>query len=142
MAADGPMPGNRSEAGNGYSPRPGLPAIAVMLGFLAAGVAMGVGAGALQAAGLGLLGLGVTLWLGSLRAAPSSQPLDERTRRQRHRSLAIALALGALVVIFYAATIVRLGPNAIKKDGFGEIGGKNRVLPPGDPAICKKAGTC
>ena len=30
-------------------------------------------------------------------------------RRQRMRSIAIALALGALVVIFYAATIVRFG---------------------------------
>jgi len=33
----------------------------------------------------------------------------ERLRRQRMRSLAIALALGAMVALFYAATIVRLG---------------------------------
>ncbi len=30
-------------------------------------------------------------------------------RRRRLRSIAIALVLGALVVIFYAATIVRFG---------------------------------
>lgn len=40
-------------------------------------------------------------------------------RRQRARSLAIAWALGILVIIFYAATIVRLGPNAMNKDSFG-----------------------
>ena len=37
----------------------------------------------------------------------------ERLRRQRMRSLAIALALGALVALFYIATIVRLGGNAL-----------------------------
>ncbi len=40
---------------------------------------------------------------------------DEHKRRQRMRSLAIGLALGALAVIFYVATIVRLGPNALNK---------------------------
>jgi hypothetical protein len=44
---------------------------------------------------------------------------DESKRRQRMRSLAIGLALGALVVVFYVATIIRLGPNAIRKSGFG-----------------------
>ncbi|MGE0769745.1 MAG: hypothetical protein AB7L90_25180 [Hyphomicrobiaceae bacterium] len=44
---------------------------------------------------------------------------DESKRRQRMRSLAIGLALGALVIIFYVATIVRLGPNALRKDGLG-----------------------
>lgn len=33
----------------------------------------------------------------------------ERRRRQRYRSIAIALVLGALVLLFYIATIVRLG---------------------------------
>jgi hypothetical protein len=140
MAADGPMPGKRGGAGIGQ--RAGLPAIAVMLGFLAAGLSLGIGAGWVQAAGVGMLMFGLTLWLGSLRSSPASPVLDERTRRQRHRSVAIALGLGALVLIFYAATIVRLGPNALKKDGFGDMGGKNRVLPADDPATCKKAGTC
>lgn len=35
----------------------------------------------------------------------------EQQRRQRKRSIAIALCLGALVVLFYAATMVRLGNN-------------------------------
>jgi thiol:disulfide interchange protein len=39
----------------------------------------------------------------------------ERTKRQRMRSLAIALALGALVALFYIATIVRLGGNALNR---------------------------
>ena len=39
---------------------------------------------------------------------------DERWRRQRLRSIAIALALGALVVIFYAATIVRFGSQQVQ----------------------------
>lgn len=33
----------------------------------------------------------------------------KRLRRQHFRSLAIALGLGLLVVLFYAATIVRMG---------------------------------
>jgi hypothetical protein len=43
---------------------------------------------------------------------------DEGKRRQRMRSVAIGLALGALVIVFYVATIVRLGPNAIRRSGF------------------------
>jgi hypothetical protein len=39
----------------------------------------------------------------------------ERKRRQRYRSIAIALALGALVVLFYIATIVRLGGNVFNR---------------------------
>jgi hypothetical protein len=39
----------------------------------------------------------------------------ERQRRQRMRSIAIAVALGALVALFYAATIVRLGGNALNR---------------------------
>jgi hypothetical protein len=44
-----------------------------------------------------------------------SEDEKERLRRQRMRSLAIALALGALVAVFYAATIVRLGGNALNR---------------------------
>jgi hypothetical protein len=39
----------------------------------------------------------------------------ERIKRQRMRSLAIALALGALVALFYIATIVRLGGDALNR---------------------------
>ena len=38
---------------------------------------------------------------------------SRRQKRQRMRSLAIALALGALVALFYIATIVRMGGNAL-----------------------------
>ena len=138
--ADGPRPGRRSSTGL----RSGLPAIAVMLAFLAAGLATGIGAGRAQAAGLGLVVLGITLWLGTLSAAPTAPALgsdDERSRRQRHRSLAIALGLGGLVVIFYVATLVRLGPNALRKEGM-LLPGTGNVIPATDPAVCKKAGTC
>lgn len=39
----------------------------------------------------------------------------ERERRQRLRSIAIAVALVVLVALFYAATIVRLGGNALQR---------------------------
>jgi len=35
---------------------------------------------------------------------------EEQKRRRRARSVAIALTLGALVVLFYVVTIVKLGP--------------------------------
>jgi hypothetical protein len=40
---------------------------------------------------------------------------EEQKRRQRARSVAIALALGALVVLFYVITIVKLGPNVLAR---------------------------
>ena len=39
----------------------------------------------------------------------------ERRKRQRLRSIAIAIGLGVLVVLFYAATIVHLGGNALNR---------------------------
>ena len=39
----------------------------------------------------------------------------ERDRLTRRRSIAIALALGGLVLLFYAATIVRLGGNVLNR---------------------------
>ena len=39
----------------------------------------------------------------------------ERAKRQRVRSIAIALALGGLVALFYIATLVRLGANALNR---------------------------
>jgi hypothetical protein len=41
--------------------------------------------------------------------------LDAATRRQKMRSIAIALILAALVVTFYVATIVRLGGNVFNR---------------------------
>ena len=39
----------------------------------------------------------------------------ERSRRRDIRSIAIALALVALVLLFYAATVVRLGGNVLNR---------------------------
>ncbi len=40
---------------------------------------------------------------------------DNGARRQRMRSIAIAVALAAMAVLFYAATIVRLGGNVLNR---------------------------
>jgi thiol:disulfide interchange protein len=39
----------------------------------------------------------------------------EQKRRQRTRSVALALALGVLVALFYAITIVKLGPGVVTR---------------------------
>ena len=39
----------------------------------------------------------------------------EQLRRRRARSIAIALSLGALVVLFYVITIVKIGPNVLTR---------------------------
>lgn len=38
------------------------------------------------------------------------EQLEEFKKRRRKRSIALAVALGALVVLFYAVTIVKIGP--------------------------------
>ncbi len=43
----------------------------------------------------------------------------EQLKRQRARSIAIALALGAFVVLFYIVTIVKIGGNILKDTGGG-----------------------
>jgi hypothetical protein len=40
---------------------------------------------------------------------------EEQKRRRRARSIAIALVLGALVLLFYAVTIVKLGPGVLQR---------------------------
>jgi hypothetical protein len=40
---------------------------------------------------------------------------EEQLRRRRARSIAIALSLGALVLLFYVITIVKLGPNVLTR---------------------------
>jgi hypothetical protein len=39
----------------------------------------------------------------------------EQQRSRRARSLAIAVVLGALVVLFYAVTLVKLGPGVLNR---------------------------
>jgi hypothetical protein len=127
--------------------RAGFLAGGALVGFIVAGVLMMWGAPRLQAAGVGLLVVGIALWIGSIRPDPSTLHLDEYRVRQKHRSLAIGLGLGSLVVIFYVATLVRLGPNALnKKDGFADVNAakKNVIIEDKsqDKAQCRKAGTC
>jgi hypothetical protein len=38
---------------------------------------------------------------------------EEQKRRRRARSIAIAVTLAALVVLFYVVTIVKLGPRVL-----------------------------
>ena len=40
---------------------------------------------------------------------------DDQKKRQRSRSVAIAIALGLLVVMFYAITIVKMGPEVLNR---------------------------
>ena len=39
----------------------------------------------------------------------------EEQKRRRKRSLAIALTLGALVVLFYVVTIAKIGPQILQR---------------------------
>jgi hypothetical protein len=39
----------------------------------------------------------------------------EQLRRRRARSIAIALSLGALVVLFYVITIIKVGPHVLTR---------------------------
>jgi len=40
---------------------------------------------------------------------------EEQKRRRRARSIAIGLALGALVLLFYVLTIAKLGPDVLRR---------------------------
>jgi hypothetical protein len=40
---------------------------------------------------------------------------DQRRKHQRGRSIAIALALAGLVLLFYLVTIVKLGPDVLQR---------------------------
>lgn len=40
---------------------------------------------------------------------------EEQTRRRRRRSIAIGLALAALVVLFYVLTVAKLGPGVVER---------------------------
>ena len=57
-----------------------------------------------------------------MRLAMTQQPpepgivlTDEQKRRRRARSIAIALTLGALVVLVYIVTVVKLGPGVMNR---------------------------
>jgi hypothetical protein len=40
---------------------------------------------------------------------------EEQRKRRRSRSIALGLALGALVLRFYAVTIAKLGPGVLRR---------------------------
>jgi len=40
---------------------------------------------------------------------------EEQKRLRRTRSIAIALALGAFVIVIYLVTIVKLGPDVLRR---------------------------
>lgn len=50
-----------------------------------------------------------------MQAVVDEKEQAEWRRRRRMRSIAIAVALGLLVVMFYVATIVRLGGNVFNR---------------------------
>ncbi len=58
----------------------------------------------------------VTVTLGLIAIADYvSRDNADTTRKQRARNVAIAVALGAMVLMFYAATIVRMGGNVVNR---------------------------
>ena len=58
----------------------------------------------------------VTLMLGSIAVADYvSRGSADSTQKQRSRNVGIALALGVMVLLFYAATIVRMGANVVNR---------------------------
>lgn len=49
------------------------------------------------------------------------RPTEVEKRTRRMRSIALALVLGGLVILFYVVTIAKLGSNAISGDGSGTL---------------------
>ena len=43
------------------------------------------------------------------------RPTEEQRRRQRARSVAIAIVLGVMALLFYLVTIVKLGPGVLER---------------------------
>jgi hypothetical protein len=59
----------------------------------------------------------IALCSGERMALDPKPPMltPEEQQRRRKRSLAIALALGAFVALFYAVTIAKLGPQILNR---------------------------
>ena len=53
--------------------------------------------------------------MNDLTPEPGIVLTEEHKRRRRARSIAIALTLGALVLLFYIVTIVKLGPGVLNR---------------------------
>lgn len=54
-------------------------------------------------------------FMGAMEQLREEQAEAERLKRRRMRSIAIAVGLVLLVILFYAATIVHLGGNAMRR---------------------------
>lgn len=105
-----------------------LAALALLFALPQAGIGLGTAA----LAAVAVMGGG-----GALTLRASLDRLDDAKRRQRTRSIAIAGILFGLVVLFYAATIVRLGPNALRRET--PVSGQSK---PAMTDSCKRAGSC
>ncbi len=86
-----------------------------LLGFIAGFALRWFGAPGWLAIGTSLACFGCCMALAYIRPAPATLALTDAQLRQRSRSIAIGLALGALVLLFYIATIVRLGGNVANR---------------------------
>ncbi len=53
--------------------------------------------------------------MGATEQLKEEQAEAERVKRRRMRSIAIAVGLVLLVILFYAATIVHLGGDALRR---------------------------
>ena len=87
----------------------------VLLGLLINVVAVGFGASRMLAYGFSAIAVLGSLGLALFSPGPVQVPLTEAQRRQRMRSIAIALMLFAFCALFYAATIVRLGSQVVNR---------------------------
>lgn len=84
-------------------------------GALGTAVAIALTAIGVRFWGAALVGSVLVAMGGTISTRSSLARLDEATRRRHVRSIAIGLILAALVLIFYAATIVRLGGNVMNR---------------------------
>jgi hypothetical protein len=87
----------------------------ILLGLLFNVLATGFGADRLMAYGIGAIPVVCSLGLAVFSPGPARPALTEEQRRQRIRSIAIALMLLAFCAMFYAATIIRLGSQVVNR---------------------------
>ena len=53
--------------------------------------------------------------MNDIRVTPPGELSPEDLKRRRRRSIAIALTLAALVALFYALTMAKLGPQILNR---------------------------
>ncbi len=87
----------------------------ILLGLLFNVLAGGFGADRLLSYAIGAVPVIGGLGLAVFSPGPVRPMLTDEQRRQRMRSIAIALMLVAFCALFYAATIVRLGSQVVNR---------------------------